>query len=414
MIVTLAWRNIWRHRRRTLITLASVAGGLWLAVTSVGLADHTYKQMINSSATLGFGHVTVQPAGYGVSPSLEKRVAGAEALVQQVTAIPGVERAAARISGQGMFQSAAKSTGGVFIAIDPAREDGSINLFIKSLTRGEVFTEPDGRGALVGKLTAEKLGIDLGKKLVLTAIDKDGEVVSELFRVSGIFETGVAEVDGGTLVVPIERARELLRYAPGEATMVSVYVADHRLSAPVRDHLRAQLGDAVGGGAEVLSWRETQPELANMSEIDRAMDTLFLSLLGLLIAAGVLNTSLMSVLERKREFGMMMAVGLKPASLAGMVVVESLFVGLVGLAAGALLCVPWVYFLINVGLDVSGMIGDYNAANVAVDPILRAEIYPLHMLAIAAVMLAMSVAAGLYPAISAARVPPIETLRESA
>lgn len=417
MILKLAWRNVWRNRRRTLINVVSIALGVWLTVTSVGLADYSYHQMIDDSARMGLGHVTIQPTGYLEAPSLKKTITQAATLREAIASRPKtqVRAAATRITGQTMFASASKSVGGSFLAIDPRQESRDINIFLRSLVEGEVFTSSDARAIVVGDVLAKNLKLSLGRKLILTAVDKSGEVVSELFRVSGIFRTGVAEIDGRMAMLPIDRARKMLHYAPTEATMISVFIDDYRNAARVRDLLSELIHASKDDSIATATWRQTQPELASLSDVDRGMNYLFLLLLGLLIAAGVLNTSLMSVLERRHEFGIMMAIGTRPKQLAAMILTEAASMGFVGLAAGALLCVPWAYYLITVGLDMSSVTGeDYTAANVLIDPIWHITLYPERMLTIAIILFALTLIASLYPAFTAARARPIETLRDAA
>ncbi len=412
MLWKMAWRNLWRHRRRTFINLGSVAFGVWLTITAVGLGDYSYLRTINDSARMGFGHVTVQPEGYQASPSLEKRISDTNNTLSRVLEIDGVDHGVVRIIGQSMLASASKTVGGAFIAVDPSLETPEVNLFIRALKRGEMFSGTAGREAVIGSLMAEKLNLDLGKKLVLTAVDKNGEVVSELFRVKGIFKTSVTEVDSSTLLVPIDRIRKTLGYGADEATMISAYVEDYRKSRSVRDLISASVAPQ---GAEVATWRETQSELASLSDVDRGMNVLFLALLGVLISAGILNTSLMSVLERKQEFGMMLAVGMRPAQLAGMVLTESFFIGALGLCIGSLLCAPWIYYLLEVGLDMSSMMGtDYSAGGVLIDPILHIELYWQTILITIVGLLVLSMGAALYPAVSAARIPPIDVIKKVA
>lgn len=412
MLWKMAWRNLWRHRRRTFINLGSVAFGVWLTITAVGLGDYSYLRTINDSARMGFGHVTVQPEGYQASPSLEKRISDTNNTLSRVLEIDGVDHGVVRIIGQSMLASASKTVGGAFIAVDPSMETPEVNLFIRALKQGEMFSGTTGREAVIGSLMAEKLNLDLGKKLVLTAVDKNGEVVSELFRVKGIFKTSVTEVDSSTLLVPIDRIRKTLGYGADEATMISAYVEDYRKSRSVRDLISASVAPQ---GAEVATWRETQSELASLSDVDRGMNVLFLALLGVLISAGILNTSLMSVLERKQEFGMMLAVGMRPAQLAGMVLTESFFIGALGLCIGSLLCAPWIYYLLEVGLDMSSMMGtDYSAGGVLIDPILHIELYWQTILITIVGLLVLSMGAALYPAVSAARIPPIDVIKKVA
>ena len=410
MLLRMGWRNLWRHSRRTLINLGSVAFGVWLTITAVGLGDYSYLRTINDSARMGFGHVTIQPEGYQDSPSLQKRIQDSKKTLTRVLAIEGVDHGVVRIMGQAMLASANKTVGGAFIAVDPKGEGPEVNLFIRALQKGEMFSGTEGRQAVIGQLMAERLNLDLGKKLVLTAVDGNGEVVSELFRVSGIFKTGVTEVDGSTLLVPIDRMRKALGYQADEATMVSAYVEDYRKSPEVRDLVESVVAPK---GAEVATWRTTQSELASLSDVDRGMNALFLLLLGILIAAGILNTSLMSVLERKQEFGMMMAVGMRPAQLAGLVLAESFLIGALGLLIGALLCAPWIYYLLEVGIDLSSMMGEgYSAGSVLIDPILHIELYWQTVAITTVGLFVLSMGAALYPALSAARIPPIEVIKK--
>jgi len=410
MIPRLAWRNVWRSKRRSLITLSSVALGLWLTVTSIGIADFTYAQMINDSARLGFGHVTVQPEGYQSTPTLQRRLPNATAIFESVRGEPGVERAVVRIIGQAMLQSARKSVGGAFLGVDPQLEAAEINVMLDNIVEGEMFEDANGRDAVLGRLMVEKLKLDLGKKFVVTAVDRDGEIVSELFRVGAIFRTGVVEIDGSTVLLPIDRMRKALRYEGGAATMVSVYIPDYRDAASTRRRVEALI-DAPD--REVVTWRGTQSEMASLSDLDRGMNNLLMGFIGLLIAAGVLNTSLMSVLERRSEFGKMMALGMRPRNLGAMVMLESTLIGVLGLAVGLILCAPWVWYLYTVGIDFSAALpDDYSAAGVLVEPVMRIILYPDRVMAIVFGLFALTLTASAYPAWLAGRVTPVEAIKQ--
>ena len=411
MIVKLAWRNIWRNKRRTLITVLSVAFGVWLAATFIGIATASYISMVDGSTKLGLGHITIQPAGYAMSPSLQKRLIDATSTLEQTRKVEGVRNAVLRISGQAMFATASRSIGGGFWGIDPADESAENNVFVKTMVRGEMLKSRGGRGVVIGSVMAERLGLDLGKKLVFTAIDATGEIVSEVARVKGIFETGVADVDGSIVLLPVDTVRKALGYGDGDATMIAVYVADQRAT----DRMRDQVDSAVGSAqSEVLTWQQTQPEMSAMIQLDRSTNYVFQVLLGLLIAAGVLNTILMSVLERKREFGIMMAVGLTSTRLAAMVLVESVCMAVVGLFTGVVLTAPWYYYLVDVGIDVAAMYGDQNfdAAGVLFDTVMHAALFPEHVAAILCGVFGLTLVAGLYPAFRAGREQPVDAIKE--
>ena len=152
----LAWKNLWRHKRRTLITGFSISLGVFLSVTFTGTGDYSYTNMIDASATMGFGHVTIEAKGFNDTPTLDKRLKNSEKIRKEIIQLPNVSTATVRIMGQAMFASASKSVGGSFLAINPATESAKINLMIRAITEGELFDETDGRGVIIGTVMAEK------------------------------------------------------------------------------------------------------------------------------------------------------------------------------------------------------------------------------------------------------------------
>jgi ABC-type lipoprotein release transport system permease subunit len=405
----MAWRNLWRRKRRTLITAFSIGFGVMLAVTFTGTGDYGYTNMINAGATMGLGHVTIEPRGYNQTPALDKRLLKAEQIREHVLIMPGVSDAIVRIMGQAMFASASKTVGGMFMALDPAQDSAEQNLLLRSLVQGQLFPSADGRGVVVGTKMAEKLNLRIGKKLVYTTTDISGEIVSEIARVVGIFETGVNEVDGAMVLLPINSVRATLHYDTQDATLVAVIINDQRRAERVRGEIAAAVGNPQ---REVLTWKQTQAELAGIIIMDKGGNYILQLLIGLLIAAGILNTLLMSVLERKREFGVMMAVGMSPATLFRLVLVESFWLALIGLVVGIVITTPWYAYLYYVGLDFSGAVGeDYSAGGVLVDPLLKIRLYKESITAILAGVFGLTLLSGVYPAWRAGRIPPVDSLK---
>lgn len=405
----LAWRNIWRRKRRTMITAFSIGFGVMLAVTFTGSGDYTYTNMIDMGASMGMGHVTVEPVGYHLKPTLDKRLAGADKLYQRIAALDGVADATVRITGQAMFASARKSVGGAFIAVDPALETAENNLLMRSIVEGELFDDKQGRGVVIGSKLARKLHVGIGKKLVYTTTDANGEIVSDIARVTGIFTTGIDMVDGIMALLPIGSVQKALNYAPDEATLIAVVISDQRRAEAMRDRIAAlsEVKDAA-----VLTWKKSQPDLAGVIAFDKAGNYISQFLVGLLIAVGILNTMLMSVLERTREFGVMMAVGMAPGTLFRLVMVESFWLAIVGLLLGIVITAPWYYFLYHTGIDFSGAFGnDFSYGGVLVDPVFKARLFKESIMAILGGVFVLALLAGLYPAWRAGRVPPVESLK---
>ncbi|HDZ76390.1 MAG TPA: ABC transporter permease, partial [Desulfobacteraceae bacterium] len=264
----------------------------------------------------------------------------------------------------------------------------------------------------VGAGMAVKLNLRLGKKVIVTVTDKNGQLTSELTRVCGIFKTGDDSVDSGMVLLPLGRMRQVLNYGPDDATLIAVYVNDLRQVKRVRTLLAAKLDHKAN--LEVLPWQETQPDLAGLIAVDRLFNYLLQFLVGLVIAAGILNTMLMSVLERTREFGIMMAVGMTPRQVVGLVLIESFWLGVLGLLLGVILTTPWFIYMSRVGIDLSRHIGqDYSAGGVLVDPVMKLRLYRESALVILLSAFGLTMAAGVYPAIRAGRTMPVESLKET-
>ncbi|MCX5865101.1 MAG: ABC transporter permease [Deltaproteobacteria bacterium] len=408
---TMAWRGLMRNKRRTAITAFSVAFGVLLSVTFTASGDYAYTNMINTSAVMGLGHLSVEHPEYQDTPTMDKRLVDAFAVQQKALQTPGVTAAPIRIMGQAMFASGAKSVGGTFIAIDSAQETPAYNIFLRTLVEGQCFTADEEHGVVVGAKMAEKLNLRLGKKLIFTLTDKDGELVSELSRVSGIFKTGDDSVDGALVLLPLALARKALGYEPDAASLVAIFLADHREAAAIKSKLAGLWAGLPDIG--VLTWQQSQPDLAGLIAVDRLFNRLLQFLVGLVIAAGITNTLLMSVMERRREFGIMMALGMMPGQVMRLVLLESCWLALLGLALGVIITTPWFLYMVRIGIDFSGQIGeDYSAGGVLVDPVMKFRLYRESALWIAGAVFFLTLVAGIFPAFKAGRTSPVENLKQ--
>ncbi|MDX8390163.1 MAG: FtsX-like permease family protein [Mariprofundaceae bacterium] len=410
----LAWRNLFRRKRRTAITAFSIGFGVMLSVTFTGTGDYIYTNMIDTGASMGMGHVTVQAMGYDLNPTLDKKVQRSRLLRQELLSMSEIKDVSIRLNGQAMFSSANRSVGGAFIAIDPTHEKPESNLLIRSIVVGSLFDASDQRGIVVGSKLAKKLNLKIGKKIVYTTTDVSGEMVSNMARVRGLFTTGMNMVDGAMVLLPLQRIQETLGYRSDEASLLAVMIDDQRHAENVRDLILAKLSTILKPQqATVLSWKEAQPDLFAVITMDKSMNYISQFLVGLLIAAGILNTMLMSVLERKREFGIMMAVGMSPRMLFQLVMVESFWLAVIGLLVGIVITAPWFYYLYYTGIDFSSAFGnDFSYGGVLVDPVIKARLFLESAIAILIGVFSLAITAGTYPAWKAGRESPIESLKE--
>jgi ABC-type lipoprotein release transport system permease subunit len=409
-LAKMAWRNIWRNRRRTLVTLSGIVFGVLLAVLFTGLGDATYGKMINLAARIGGGHVSLQhPDALERGEAPKRSITGVANKVRLALADPDVTGARVRITGHTMLGAGGNSRGAGFVAFDPAAEDRSTLSILEAVKSGRSFARSDERGIILGHKLAEHLGVRLGRKVVYTLTDKHGEIVSGLARVRGIIKSGSDSIDSGICLLPIDAVRKVMGYGPDEATRVAVFIKDQRKS----DRVAARVGGRLDRGAVAVTWFERQPELAGFISM-KVTSTLFFELIiAILVAAGIFNTLFVSVMERLREFGIMMAIGFSPWRLFRLVMWESLWVALVGVVL-ATAATAWPYHYLNTkGIDMSAMVskGGAEVAGIAVDPVMYVAIYPENALFIAGAAVVATLLAGLYPAWRAGRVVPVDSIK---
>ncbi len=411
ILVSIAWRNLWRHRRRTLLTLASIAFGGFLSILMTAMQDRSLADFIDNAARMGSGHVALQHPEYRDTPTLTRSVTGTAEKRALVSADPAASRAVERVAGQAMVATAADSFAAFFIAYDPTLETPDTLSFTRSVATGKLFEKSDEPGVILGDRLAQNLDAELGDKVVYTLTDQKGEIVTGMQRLTGTVHTGAPSLDSGLVLLPIGTIRNLVGYDATEATQVALFLKDGRqtLSAAAR------IDETIGPETAVLTWEQVQPEIRGFVAMKVGGSRVLELIVGLLVTAGVFNTIFMSVLERTREFGIMLALGYSPRQLFGMVMVESGFLAGMGLLACAIVTWPVYHHLSQTGFDMSKAYADqgmdaFEVAGVGMDPVLRIGIFPENVAIIVLTIVGATLLAGLYPAWRAGRVNPVESI----
>jgi ABC-type lipoprotein release transport system permease subunit len=400
LLFRMAARSFRRNRRRTLITASSVAFSVWLAVVFVGTRQSTYARLLDAGTRAGFGEMTIAHRAHFEGAAAR---VGVEAAKAQLAGLEGVRAAHPRVATRAVVATATKSTGAALLGIEPASERADTNLMLAAHLAGERLAPGDLQGCYAGAALAAHLGLELGGKLVYTTTAVNGEMVSQVAYLRGIFRTGSGELDGHTLLLPLASLRHTLGYGAGEASFVAVYFDEDS-----RPRLPAPAGDV-----EARSWHSTLPDLANFMRIDEAFYRVLLLFIALIVASGILNTMMLSVLERRRELGVVLALGMTPAGLVLLVTLEAAMVAGLGLALGAVTVAPFYLYLSRVGFDVSWLFGHkLDAGGVAVDFVLGCKLFIQDVQAIGIVLAALTLAAAAFPAARAALTDPITSIRE--
>ncbi len=404
----LAWRNLWRNRRRTLITLAAMSLSVMLVQAFHNLAFGTYARMVDSGVRAGSGHLAVYSGDY-VRSRDEKLSFAPQELVADVRALPEVAAALPRLYLPGLAQSSRESRGILLTGVDPAAELG-INPFLKSLSAEEMPQSADGREAVLGSRLLRELQLQPGGKFVVTVQSRSGELASELFRVGGVVTTGLREVDASLILVGRERAARMAGI-PGEIHELAVILR----SAGAQGEALPAVAGLIEGRPELraVSWEEAMPNLANAIKLDYASQKFIFVVILLIVTIGVVNTQLMSVMERIREFGVILALGADPGRLRRLVLTEALLLGGVALLFGTLLGSLATWYLVVRGIDLRAFVPEtLEVGGVIFEPVLRATWDLPWMGQIALYVVGLCLLASLYPAFKAGRTQPAEAMRK--
>ncbi len=412
MLFRLAARGVLREARRSLLTASAMALGLALLMFTRSLADGGHEDWIDAGVRMGAGHVLFQAPGFRESRSLDDRLSGKQtgAAVAALAKLEGPLAPLAttvRLSTNGLASSASSALPVVIDGVDPETEAG-FSQAAQRLTEGRYLEPGDRLEAYVGQGLAERLGLSLGSRFVLTAQSADGEIQGQLVRVVGVFRTGLPEVDEGVVHIPISTARSWLGAGEAATTVGAILPA----SEVVPEVVRAVRSDIGADDIRVLSWREAYPQLDAALRIDAYGDYVFHGILFAIVALAVLNTMLMAVLHRKREFGVLQALGLTPAETGLVVFTEGLLLtalaGVVGMIAGAAL--TWGFF--RNGLDFSGFMSEeMTFGGIVIDPVIVPEFRMMQVWQSFFSIAVVGIAASIYPAYHATKIDVGEALK---
>ncbi len=406
----LGWRNLRRNRRRTIIELASISGSVFLSVFFINLAVGSYAQMVESGVRIGSGHIGVYHEDYLELRRVEQTVPSGTILAS-LDEDDAVEAAYPRLYVPGLVRSSRNSRPGVFLGVDFSREmETNPLLQERRFTEGGIPAPDDSIGAVVGAELADNLRIGVGNRFVFMTQDASGEIANKLYRVSGIIRTGLREFDAGTVIVHRDDLSRLIG-REGEVHEISVMLTSiDRIPAAlprVRNLARTQ------PNAEAYEWSEAMPALAGTIRVDRAGLQVTLIFLYLIVGIGTINTLLMSVMERTREFGVIRALGIRRIGIMKIVLAEAFVLAVVGVTIGILLSVAVGLYTSVRGINFGVFLGegDLEVAGALIEPVIYTGWDWPATATFGVAMICLALAASLYPAYHVLRIRPSEAMR---
>ncbi len=403
----LAWRNLWRQPRRTWLTTGAMVFSNVLLIFMISLQFGMYGLMIDNTLRIFSGHVQVQAPGYNDDKKMRQIVHDVRPLAKELRADLDSETIAARAQAFGLASSEERSYGIGVYGVEPAYEPNVSN--IPGLVKeGRYLGDIDAYEIVIGSILARNLRVAVGDELTLLGSGLDGSFAAAVLEIVGTFDSGVRDIDRSIGEIPLGAFQEIF-YMNGAGHEV-VIMAPSLGEVPA---LQSRVESTIAGrdGLVVLDWDALEPGLKQAIKADISSAFFMYGILVILVAFSVLNTQLMSVLERTHEFGVVMALGMKPSRLGGLVMLETALMGLMGLVLGAAAGAAVTLWLGTQGYSIPGM------EEMAAQFNLPARIYPkttwLSTLIGPTVVFIFTLLAAVYPALRLRRLRPVEAMRSA-
>jgi ABC-type lipoprotein release transport system permease subunit len=408
MIPRLAWRSIWRNRRRTLITVLSIGFGLACTVFFIAIGEGVYAQLIDQVVRLQAGHITMEHPGYRDAPAVDLWIKAPESLRSRIERLPQVERTKLIIMGQGIARSGSGDVSATLMGVEPSVELDTSPL-VRHIVAGRYLNEDDGPWVVIGSELAKRLKLKVGKKMVLTTNDAAGNLVDVLCRVRGIFETGSVEIDGYFIQAPIDFARRLFGLPEEGVTQLGVVLTIPEAQESILQEVRLMVAEQ---DIAVLPWQKVIPEIASYIKLDKGSNWIFQAILIFLILFTIFNTILMSVLERQREFAVLLALGTKPGQLKLQILMESAYLGLIGCTLGLLVGGLAAWAAQVWGIDLRSLLEEgFTISGFAVSAKMHARVTAGLLLGTAGLVFGATLILSLIPMHRASRLSIVDQLR---
>lgn len=401
LALAIAGRNLWRNGRRTWLTAGGIAFAIALTVIGMALQHGSYSMQIDAGTSFMAGHLQVQRQDYLDQSRFEQTIGGITELVRRLERQPGVQSVAPRVEASALVSGDERSFGAQVLGVDLERENRTVRFF-SQVARGRPIA--GGDEAVIGAALARNLELDLGGELVVLGSGKEGGVAALVLEVVGIFESGIADLDRAMVIAPIETVQQAFGLGD-EAHSLTMRIERAEESARLAEALNPLLPE----GTVARGWQQALPELHQGIEMDRVSARFFYGLIMVVVTFSVVNSFIMTVFERIREFGMLRAIGMRPGRILWMVQVEAACLWALGAGLGLALSVAVVLLLGLHGIPLGGI--EDMAANMFIPDRLHPALSASGLVIGPLLMLAGTQIAALIPSLRIRRLQTVAALR---
>ena len=403
MILSVSWRNIWRNKTRSLVIIAAIAVGVFAGVYTIAFMLGWVNQRIEAVIRTEMSHIQVHHASFLETQEVHDYMPDAIQVAEAISQSQGVKAVSPRVLTTCMIATAETGSGVMLTGIDPALEREVTNLH-ELIIEGSYFEDERANQIVIGEKLALKLKAGIRSRVVITMTEMDGTLTGGAFRVAGIYRSANSAYDEMKAFVRDTDLRNLLRLDEGAAHEIAILMNENGTEQAFAETIRTSFSDR-----SVMTWTQLLPEMELMNESMNLMMYIFIIIILLALGFGIVNTMLMVVLERVKELGMLMAVGMNRLRVFAMIVTETVLLCLTGGLAGIIIAVGLTALTARTGLDLSFWSEGLNA--LGFDAIIYPEIGIGNLLVVAMLVALTGVIAALYPARKAIRLRPAEALR---
>lgn len=401
-----AFHSLCRHARKTILSVIGIGLGCGLCLFMIGLVKGESRMMLKAAAESGNGHLRIVPAEWVQIRQNDLRLDNWRSILQELRSNEHIKRAAPHARKEGLLAFGTRTVGVEVIGVDPTVEQ-AMNRLVRDLAEGYYLMEGTRGTVVVGREIAQRLNVELDDELLITVADSSGEMSSAMLRIVGIAETGSEELDASICHITISDMVELTALN-GAAELTAVVEEPRKLGRTAKALSAALPGDCV-----VLTWREIMPELASGVKVDETWTRLTVGIVMIVVLLGTASAQLTAVLERRREFAVLSALGMRKARLIKIMLMEGLVLGVIGGTVGLVIGIPPTYLLATRGIDFSRFYGGsgISVSNILIDSVFQGDfgwwLFPLAFI----LSLTATILSSLYPAWYASRIDPAVALR---
>jgi ABC-type lipoprotein release transport system permease subunit len=403
LYLELAWRNLWRNKRRTLISTASVFLAVFLALLTRSMQLGSYNFMIQNVVRLSTGYLQIHQKEYWTKKSIDLALPDDPAMIGRIMGMDHVTEVIPRLQTFALAASNQATRGALIQGINPGKED-RMNSLARKIVSGSYLGEGDS-AVLVAEGLARYLSLGVGDTLVLYGMGYHGATAAGKFPIRGILQFSLPEMNSSFVYLSLPQAQEFLRM-PAVVNSISIMIDNPRHQSAVMGAVEREFGQTY----EIMTWQQMLPEVVQGIAVDNAGGIIMIAILYLVVGFGIFGTVMMMTLERRREFGVLLAVGMKRTRLVFMALTEAVFLSLLGVLSGTLAAFPLMLYFARFPYRLTGEAADV-MLKLGLEPLLPLSVQPSIFISQTLAVLAIALISTLYPALVLRRLEPVEALR---